>query len=91
MYYMFNIVLDIGHADLFNIMLQYFNLMWFKIVILYQATNASDIPSLLPTLLWGIKLWLFREGMLWNFTDVSDGLETIFRHLEIKLYPWSNP
>ena len=37
-------ILNIGHADLFKIILQYFTPKWFKVVFLYQAFNAGDIP-----------------------------------------------
>ena len=43
-------VLNMGHPDLSNTILQCIILIWFKIVFLDQASEASGIPFPIPTL-----------------------------------------
>ena len=42
--------INIGNTDLFSTESQYLILKWFKLVILYQASNAGDIPFPLTSL-----------------------------------------
>ena len=39
------LVLNVRHTDLLNTILQYFTIMWFKSLSLYQALNGCDILS----------------------------------------------
>ena len=50
MMYVFDMVLNVGHTDLFYTVSQYLTLEWFKIVLLYQVYNAGDIVSPFPLL-----------------------------------------
>ena len=82
---LFNIVLNIGHTDLFNTVSQYLTLEWFKVAFLYQAYNTVYISCPFP--LWSGECsphWLEGVGW-WNFPDVCGSLETILSHLGIKV------
>ena len=50
MTYIFNMLLNVGHTDLFNTVSQYLALEWFKTVFLCQAFTAGDTPC--PFLVW---------------------------------------
>ena len=84
MTYTINVVLNVGHTDLFNTPSQFHTLQWFKGVFLYQAYNVGDISC--PFIFWSGEQnldWLERVGE-WNFPEVNDCLETILSYLEIK-------
>ena len=74
---------------LIHLILYHNTLQWFGVVLLYLASNAADIPC---PLVWGMWLWLAREGRVMEFSITCKCLLIdILHHLEIKLDNLSNP
>ena len=70
--------------------LYYNTLIWFKTVVLHQASYASCLSSPLPGLVWWAHIQLAKEGMVMEIC-LSVYSVTVLSHLENNLNPESDP